>query len=297
MFKYIISILLVLSVAMLSCLDDELRMASIYKPDISKTVEPQKPENSLELVDDYGAFEYSTIDLISESFENRVEDTSEIEDTDEDKELSTNTLNKQATSKKFVSSEKNPSALDNNSQENYNYRRVKSTKQSPELFQYKSSVLMRLSAGYTNTKIESVDSINPVESDELLSLDSSEKTDDEATLNNDDELLTDDDLIKILDDAPEINTEPLDIEKPFNFNLQQQKTVSVSSVDANGEIIAHARFTIENSSGNIIKEGSTDKQGKYSTQLKQFNNNPIYVRFHTIGMNPERVLINQEEEL
>ena len=127
------------------------------------------------------------------------------------------------------------------------------------------------------------------ESDELLNQDSSKETSE-----NEVKLLSDDDLIKILDDAPEINTEPLKISKPFNFNLQQKKTVSVSSVDANGEAVAHARFTIENSSGNIIKEGSTDKQGQYSTQLTQFGNNPIYVRFHTIGMNPERVLINPE---
>ena len=286
MFKYIISLFLVLSVAMLSCLDDDLRMASVYHPEESTSVEPKvDAQFTSPSYPEYHSLEYSSEHITEELTHNDDLDNSEDETNKVVKELVT----KNTSNKKFIA-EKNPSALDSNSQENYNYRRVKSTKQSPELFQYKSSVLMRLSA--VNSRIAFVGVENPLatsESDELLNQDSSKETSE-----NEVKLLSDDDLIKILDDAPEINTEPLEISKPFNFNLQQQQAVSVSSVDANGEAVAHARFTIENSSGNIIKEGSTDKQGQYSTQLTQFGNNPIYVRFHTIGMNPERVLINPE---
>ena len=292
MYKSIISILFVLSVAMLSCLDDELRMASVYRADEPEAVEQLPPTKSPSLIQDSIPFESSILQLTETSTEKVSQDKSELKEPNSPEDDLTKVVDnktKNKTVNKVFPAEGNPSEMENTSQENYSYKRVKSTKQDPELFLYKSSVLMRLSA--SNSTAASIEQ-PPVEEEELMN----QNSNDENAIQEEDNtsFLSDDDLTKILDEAPELNNESLEISKPFNFNLQKNKAVTVNSLDDKGQPIAHARFTIENSSGNIIKEGNTNEQGKYSTQLSQFSNSPIYVRFHTIGMNPERVLINEQ---
>ena len=284
MIKSIIIVLTILSLVMLGCLNEEKRMAAVYHKNQSptntqvllktnNTVIPDQIENL-----DIKSMKTTHIQNQNDEEDLNEENVEEDNTDDEQNNLNPNTLN----SFKYpaLTLQKKTKA----------YQQVTSGKrvnpQQKQLdYQYKTSVLMRIASGVTATK-----SITPT--DEAGSVESNLSQDEEAK-----ELveLSDQELSDILDSAPEQSEEAIESSKSFNFNMQKTRSISVNSADESGELVPHARFTIENSSGNIILEGNTNESGQFTSQIVQFNQAPVYLRYHTIGLNQERVLISEEE--
>jgi hypothetical protein len=211
MIKSIIIVLVILSLVMLGCLNEEKRMAAIYHKDksINKTLAKVKNKK---LDDPHQKFKVLEAETIFHNSDDLV-DKETLEEPIDPTDLEQDIINPN-TKNAFTSNpvKQNKIAYSDNQRNKYELFTQPSEQRQTD-FNYKTSVLMRLASGRSSVNSPNTDKQNPFSDETSLS---------EELITDISKDLTDEQLSDILDSAPEQNDDALESVKTFNFNLQKK---------------------------------------------------------------------------